>query len=165
MPDSSPVAAIWSAFLRSRPDLPSDLTYYEAFSFGSQSELATELAHLVLAGIKTATSEAMQVYEDSGQRPPRVGDFSIVLDGSGAPVFVTETLEMRIIPFDEVDAAFAYDYGEGDRTLEWWRDAMWEYYEQQALASGHSASKDLPLMCERLRVVFVPENEGVERDA
>ncbi len=163
MPESPSVTAMWAAFLRSRPDLPSDLTYYEAFSFGSQPDSATELANLVLAGIKTATSEAMQVFEDSGQRPPRVGDFSIVLDGSGTPVCITETLEMRVVPFDEVDAAFAYDYGEGDRTLAWWRDAMWEYYEQQSIAGGRSASKDMPLMCERLRVVFVPENEGVAR--
>jgi uncharacterized protein YhfF len=34
---------------------------------------------------------------------------------------VLETTDLRVIPFGEVDAQFAFDEGEGDRTLAWWR--------------------------------------------
>ena len=166
MSDSTAVARVWSDFLRTRPDLPANLTYYEAFAFGSRPDSATSLARLVLDGAKTATSEAMRVYEESGQRPPRQGDFSVVLDGNGTPVCVIETREAGILPFNEVDDAFAYDYGEGDRTLTWWRDAMWEYYEADFKARGWAFSPEIPLLCERFRVVFVPdERKGSADDA
>ncbi|MGA7671385.1 MAG: ASCH domain-containing protein [Nitrolancea sp.] len=166
MLDSPLIAAMWSEFLASRPDLPSDLTYYEAFTFGNQPEMASELAGLVLVGTKTATSEAMRVYEESGQRPPQPGDFSIVLDGDRNPVCVTETLEVNVVPLNQVDATFADDYGEGDRSLAWWQESLWDYYEQEYMAHDWPVSKDIPLMCERFRVVFVPNpKEGSAHDA
>ena len=34
---------------------------------------------------------------------------------------VIQTTEIRHLPFDEVDAQFAFDEGEGDQSLEYWR--------------------------------------------
>ena len=159
MNDSASINSIWLEFLKSRPDLPSDLGYYEAFSFGSEREMANKLAKLALDGTKTATSEAMHIYEESGQRPPRAGDFSILLDGSGEPFCITETLEVNVVPLNQVDATFAYDYGEGDRTLVWWQEALWDYYERECKAHDWPVSNDIPLMCERFQVIFIPEGE------
>ena len=70
------------------------------------------------------------------------------------PVCVAETTELRIIPFKEVDAQFAYDYGEGDRTLAWWKKNTWDYYVQECAAISRQATDDMPILCERLRVVY-----------
>jgi uncharacterized protein YhfF len=156
MTDSA-VTQFWSSFLDSRrEDLPPDITYYEAFTFGSQPDSASQLAALVLSGAKTATSSSVREYEERRQRPPASGDYSIVLDGHGTPVCVIQTIEVNVIPFDQVDAAFAYDYGEGDRTLVWWRENMGDYYDEEFAANGWERDAALPLICERFRVDYAP---------
>src|SRR5262245_14181170 len=85
--------------------------YYEAFHLGTTPEGATEIATLALAGVKTATGSLKWTYEAEGRPPPAPGQFSIVLNGAGEPVGVIETVEIRILRLEEVDAPFAFDYG------------------------------------------------------
>ena len=49
-------------------------------------------------------------------------------DGAGHSRAVIETIELTQRRFPEVDAAFAYDEGEGDRTLSYWRKAHETYF-------------------------------------
>lgn len=154
------VESYWRAFLRSRPDLDPALYYYEAFSFGNRPESAGELAGLVLRGVKTATSSLFWHYELRGKEPMREGDYHIVEVPGDGPVCVIRTTELRMRAFDEVDAGFAYDYGEGDRTLEWWREHMWSYYAEECRKLGLEAKPSMPLICERFEVVFRGSGAG-----
>ena len=115
----------------------------EAFSFGDSPALADELAALVLAGVKCATCSAA-----SEGPQTEVGKHMVVLNGSGQPVAVIETIELTQRRFNEVDAAFAYDEGEGDRSLAYWRDAHRRYFTRLG-----QFSEDMLLYCERFRVV------------
>ena len=56
--------------------------------------------------------------EKMGRPLWQVGDLSIVVDGSGRPVCMIETVELEIRPFGTVDEAFAYAYGEGKIAIE-----------------------------------------------
>ena len=49
-----------------------------------------------------------------------------------------------------VDTAFAYEEGEGDRSLQYWRDAHRNYFGRQG-----KFREDMMLMCERFRLVEV----------
>ena len=91
----------------------------------------------------------------SGPGPPAgAGHLHIVLDGRGTPVCVIQTTEVMVRPFREVDARFAHDYGEGERTLTWWQRHLWDYYAAECTTLGWQASQDIPLVCERFRLVF-----------
>jgi len=103
----------------------------ETFSFGDSRELADELAALVLDGKKTATCWPVSQGELT-----TLGKRMVMLDGAGRPRAVLETVELTNRRFGEVDAAFAYDEGEGDRTLEWWCNARTETI---SAAGGSSA--------------------------
>lgn len=116
------------------------------FSFGDNPELADELAALVLAGVKTATCG----HADDPEPEYPVGALSVMLDGAGRPRAVIETLEVTLRRFDEVDAAFAFDEGEGDRSLESWRADHRIYFTRNGVFSP-----DMPLWCERFRVVQI----------
>ncbi len=72
----------------------------------------------------------------------------VVLNGSGRPVAVIETTELVMRRFDEVDDLFAFDEGEGDRTLAYWRRAHRKYFERQG-----NFAPDMSLWCERFRLV------------
>src|SRR5260370_34199380 len=106
----------WDEAVRSRPQLKGK-HYFEAFCFGESEKLANELAELALSGVKTATSSLLWTIEQENKPLLQVGDYSIVTNWEKVPVCVTETIELRIIPFNEVYAQFAYNYGEGDRPL------------------------------------------------
>ena len=115
----------------------------DSFSFGDSPALADELASLVLVGTKTATCWAAV-----GGLKTEVGKRWIVLSGDGSPLVIIQTVELTQRRFDEVDAAFAYDEGEGDRTLEYWRRAHRRYFTRLG-----QFAEDMMLWCERFRVV------------
>ena len=115
----------------------------ERFSFGDSPELADELAELVLTGKKRATCWA------AGEGPKtQVGKQWVVLDGTGDPIAVIETVELTQRRFDEVDEPFAFDEGEDDRTLASWQRAHRNYFGRQG-----SFAPNMPLYCERFRLV------------
>jgi uncharacterized protein YhfF len=58
---------------------------------------------------------------------PQKWDLSIVLDGNGNPVLVIESITVVILPFNEVSEQFAFEEGEGDRSLAYWRMAHENY--------------------------------------
>ena len=117
----------------------------ETFSFGDNPELAEELAQLVLAGKKTATC-----WVATAGLLTTVGKRMVMLDGGGRPRAVIETVELSGRQFNHVDAAFAYDEGEGDRSLESWRRGHRDYFSRLG-----QFAPDMVLYCERFRVVEV----------
>jgi uncharacterized protein YhfF len=115
----------------------------QSFAFGDGPALADELLDLVIRGVKTATCST----EDQASMP---GARWIVLDGCGEPRCVIETTEVTYRRYGDVDAAFAYDEGEGDRSLDYWRSAHRTYFGRQG-----KFREDMMLMCERFRLVEV----------
>ena len=116
-----------------------------SFAFGDGPDLADELLDFVLKGVKTATSSTED--EPNLSTP---GERWIVLDGRGDPRCVIETTEVTFRRFGEVDAAFADDEGEGDRSLAYWRSAHRKYFGRLG-----KFSEDMMLMCERFRLVEI----------
>ena len=122
----------------------------ESFAFGDSPELADELLELVLIGKKTATCWAA----NEGDKGVVVGKRWIVKDGQGRASAVLETIEVVRRRFGEIDAAFARDEGEGDRTLADWREAHTDYFTRRS-----EFSPDMELYCERFRLVEVLKRE------
>ncbi len=120
------------------------------FAFGNTLEMADTLGALVAGRLKTATTSALEAYEP-GEPLPRVGELSVVLDGSGEPLCVVETTEVRVLRFAEVDAAFAFDEGEGDRSLAYWQKAHERFFGETL--PGPFDEK-LQVVCERFRLVW-----------
>ena len=116
-----------------------------SFAFGDSPALADELLDLVLKGTKTATCSTED--EPNISKP---GERWIVLDGKGDPKCVIESIEVTFRRYNEVDAKFAFDEGEGDRSLAYWREAHRQYFER-----ARKFREDMMLMCERFRLVEV----------
>jgi uncharacterized protein YhfF len=116
----------------------------ESFTFGDGPELADELLELVLAGKKRATCWA----ESQGLLSAEVGKSMVVLDSKARARAVLKTIELTKRRFDQVDAAFAHDEGEGDLSLSFWRAAHIRYFTRL----GRFAP-DMMLWCERFELV------------
>jgi uncharacterized protein YhfF len=126
---------------------------HQAWAFAdSIPDLATELALLVRYGPKRATAGLLSDYEDGTESGPMpvVGELNIVLDGAGSPVCVIRAIEVAVRRFGDVDEAFAWDEGEGDRTLSWWRQAhIWFFSEQ-----GTRIDEDTLMVLERFELLW-----------
>ncbi len=147
--------AFWSQYLATLDDPEiAQACFYETFSIGNTPASASNGAQLILAGHKTATSALLWEYEADGRRPPGVGALSILEAGLGLPAAVIETTEVRTLPFQAIDPAFAADYGEFGGQLESWRAACWDIYRDLAARLGRTPSLEMPLVCERFKVVY-----------
>ncbi len=125
--------------------VPEQYRGLRSFAFGDGPALADELLDLVMKGVKTATCSTED--EPNTSTP---SERWIVLDGRGEPRCVIETTEVTYRRFGEVDAAFAFEEGEGDRSLDYWRSAHRTYFGRQG-----KFREDMMLMCERFRLVAV----------
>jgi uncharacterized protein YhfF len=149
------VEAYWLSYLQSLPpDAPVRDEHYVAEGWGDSPQMADELGAFIAAGTKTATCSTLWEYEAAGERLPEAGLKTIVLDGNGDPLCIVETTEVTVRPYDEVDARFAYEEGEGDRSLEYWREAHWRFFSRTLPNIGKVPAMDMPLVCERFRVVY-----------
>ena len=125
--------------------IPEACRALRSFAFGDGPELADQLLELVLKGVKTATCSTED--EPNTSTP---GERWIVLDGRGNPRCVIESTEVTYRRYGDVDAAFAHDEGEGDRSLSYWRSAHRRYFERLG-----KFSEDMTLMCERFHLVEI----------
>jgi len=126
----------------------------EVWGFGDSPEMADELGALVKQGIKTATADLVWIIQYESRSVPKAGDYSIILDGAGDPLCIIQTTEVTITPYENVPAEFAYDEGEGDRSLDYWRQAHWSYFSRRCADIGRKPSLTMPVICERFRMVY-----------
>ena len=152
--DNDRIEAYWQSYLNTLPaDSPVRDEQYVAEGWGDSSQMADELGALIAAGTKTATCSALWEYEAEGSSLPETGSKTIVLDGNGDPLCIVETTEVEVRPYNEVDDRFAYEEGEGDRSLAYWRRAHWRFFSRTLPNIGKEATPDMPLVCERFRVI------------
>jgi uncharacterized protein YhfF len=147
--------AYWQEFLSKLPlDSPYRNKIYLAEGWGDGPEMADELGALIAAGVKTATCSALWEWEAEGESLPETGTVTIVLDGHGQPLCIVETVEVTVRKYNEVDADFAREEGEGDQSLEYWREAHRRFFSRYLPKIGREFSEEMPLVCERFRVLY-----------
>ena len=125
------IEAYWQHFLSGLPDnSPYRARPYVAEGWGDGPAMADELGALIVQGTKTATCSAVWEWEAEGNPIPQPGMLTIALDGRGEPLCIVETTEITIRNYNEVDADFARDEGEGDLSLRYWRAAHKNYFSR-----------------------------------
>ena len=133
--------------------LPPD-TGYQAWYFGDTPELAHELVELVLHGPKRATAGLSEVNDGLPQVKPVAGGYSVLTEHDGTPRAVIRTTQLDRRPFCEVDAAFAWDEGEGDRTLADWMDGHRRFFTRELAAVGRAFDERMLVDLERFELLY-----------
>lgn len=147
------VQKYWGEFLILDSAIPKD-TQYQVWYFGNTVELASELVKLVIEGKKFATASLAAVNEIKPEQAPIPHGYSVVTDFHGVPKCVIQTVEIRLLPFEGVDFQFASDEGEGDQSLEYWRDVHWLYFTREAAELGLDFDERSLVCCERFRLLY-----------
>jgi uncharacterized protein YhfF len=150
--DIDAAQSYWRSF-KQEHDLDDSLEFADAFQFGDSLELANELADLVLNGPKRATCGPVAELEAVNEAVPAVGDHWIACDGSGRPVAVIRTTDVRVGPLSSVDHEFAWDEGEGDRSRAYWLDAHTRCFTRVLAAMGQAMHPDIEVVFERFELL------------
>jgi uncharacterized protein YhfF len=81
-----------------------------------------------------------------------------VLDGADRPRAIWRTRTVDVKSLKEVDSAFAWDEGEGDRTRADWLAMHVRYFTAQSEARGFAFNDSMPAVFERFTLVWPPEH-------
>lgn len=154
MANSESVTAMWSALADVHPELAHEGATYSAWHFCDNEADANGLAELVLSGTKRATAGLLWSYETEGEPLPMVGDLSIITDWNGRARCVIRTTSVEIVSFGAVTPEFAAIEGEGDGSLDYWREAHEAAFTRELAGSGQAFGPSLLVVCERFEVVF-----------
>ena len=146
------IDAFWREFCAATNRAPE--TPYQAWHFGDSPQLAHELVELVIHGPKRATAGLAETNEKLPQVAPVPGGLSVLTEFDGTPRAVIRTTWLDTRPFCEVDRLFAWDEGEGDRTLADWKAGHWKFFSRECKALGHAPREDMPVVLERFELLW-----------
>lgn len=155
--DHEAARLMWSEYSGSHPEAVNLCPEYTVEHFGDSAALADSLLKEVTDGQKRATSALAAEYAACGEAIPRVGSHWIACDGAGTPKVILRSVELRLGDFGSADAAFAWDEGEDDRSLESWRTEHRRYWQRGCAARGALWQESDEIVFERFRVVWPPE--------
>lgn len=121
---------------------------YGAWSFG---EAPDKLSELVVQEIKTATCSAYDLYQAEGEPIPKVGDYSIILNSDGEAVCIIKTTTVYLTEFNKVSSEHAYKEGEGDRSLDYWREVHINFLTNELVSVHQSFDENTKLFVRNLK--------------
>ena len=116
-------------------------------SYGDSPELSEKLLALIVAGRKRAGTSLLWAAEADGDPLPCVGDIEIVVDHRNEPALLTRTVRTFVVPFDEVSAEYAAIEGEGDGSLDYWREGHWAFFTRECGRIGRAPDPRMPVVC------------------
>lgn len=116
---------------------------------GTPGEMRANLNTLVLAGVKQATAGLLSEYDREGEQLEHVGERLALVDDHDGLVAVVEVTDVEVVPFAGVSWDFARSEGEGDRSIEEWRDGHAAFWAR----AGTPVEDDTPIVCVRFRLV------------
>lgn len=131
--------------------IPYDAKLQSAFQFGVY---ANELANLVLSGKKTATTSAFDLYE--GNEPlPQNGAYDAILNSRNQAVCIIKNDSVEIKNYLDVNEQHAYLEGEGDRSLQYWRNVHNKFFMNEYQLEGQIfKEQDAKMILEVFHVVY-----------
>lgn len=159
---SEAVLAFWEACRRAR-GLAAD--HFHACTLSDPRFLEPGNEHLdlsdqpalILARRKRGTAHMLIDFTRNGIPLREVGDYWVLLNGDSSPMCLVRVSDVSIVPFIEVPATWAAMEGEGDETLEWWREAHRAYFLRQCRLWGVEWREDTPVVCEAWELIAQPE--------
>jgi len=111
------------------------------WDFGKDEKFAERLKNLVLSGKKTATTG---LYKQN-QKIPKVGEYAAILNTDRKRFCIIQYTNVEIKSFLEVDYNFVQEEGEGDKTVEEWREKHRKFFNLD--------NDDVKVVCEEFELV------------
>ena len=139
---------MWNAYNKINPSIGDEI---DAWAFGEEPDL---LADLVLRGEKTATASAYDLYALEAESLPQEGTFDVILDSQNQAVCIVEITKVSVQLFNQVSADHAFNEGEGDKSLAYWRQVHEDCFAEWLREAGLTFTPDSKVVLEEFRKVY-----------
>lgn len=146
------IEAFWERFLK-KQGLDYSTKYNDAFTFGNNRDVSNKLCQLVLDKKKTATASLVKSYEASGEIPPKVGEYLIVVDYDNNPKCIIQTKAITIIPFNKMTYEICKRESEDD-TLKTWKSGHLQFFSQDAKELGFVFDESMDVFFQDFEMVY-----------
>lgn len=121
---------------------------------GDTEEDANRAIKLVLAEKKRATSHSLLGLQYRKTPLPKIGDFTILTDWDGVAKCIVRTVAVRLKPFFAITASYALLDGEGNHSLEAWKQKHWDLYTRELAPFGRVPRDSMIVVCEVFEKVY-----------
>lgn len=122
--------------------------------FGDNEKDANELAELVKNGIKKATSHSLLGLQNRKEVLPKIGDFIVITNWKGEAQCIVRNTAVNLRPYFSINSSYTQLEGEGDKSLEYWKKAYWDYYTRELNAFGREPRDSMIIVCQEFVKVF-----------
>ncbi|MDK6635662.1 ASCH domain-containing protein [Streptococcus mitis] len=139
---------MWNAYKQINSSIGDEI---DAWAFGVEADL---LADLVLRGEKTATASAYDLYALEAESLPQEGTFDVILDSQNQTVCIVEITRVSVQPFNQVSAQHAFNEGEGDKSLAYWRQVHEDCFAEWLREAGLTFTPESKVVLEEFRKVY-----------
>jgi uncharacterized protein YhfF len=113
-----------------------------ALEIGSPGAMRQRLNQLILDGRKRATAGLLVEYVREDEELETAGELLALVDDDTKRVASVVVVDVETMPFIEVPWAFAQEEGEGDESLEEWREGHRRFWT----ADGESIDDQTPVV-------------------
>jgi uncharacterized protein YhfF len=96
---------------------------------GTPGAMRQRLNELILSGRKRATAGLLRDYEHEGVELESVGERLALVDDDMRRIAITEVVQVATVPFGDVSWEFAMAEGEGDTSIEEWREGHRRFWK------------------------------------
>jgi uncharacterized protein YhfF len=135
---------------------------YHCLTFGSPKyqDYSDHITELAIKGIKRATTHLKIDFEINDVPRRCTGDYWMILWENLTPAVIVKLVNVEECAFRDVSAAFAAREGEGDGSLEFWKNCHEEYFKLQLADWNRDWSEDLVVVLESFEVVMANPEDG-----
>lgn len=120
--------------------------------FSDVPEEADKLLDAVLNGNKRAVTHSLLGLQYRKEPLPKIGDFTVLLDGKGEARCIIRTVAVRMRPYFSVPESYAQLSGLD--TLEAWKELHWEYFKRELQPYGRKPLSSMIVVCEIFEKVY-----------
>jgi uncharacterized protein YhfF len=103
--------------------------------FAFPGPLRDSLVAFILSGTKTTTTSLLVEYAVENEDLPSVGRRQAVIESTGQPIAVIETVQVDHMRLDQVPLTHVIDEGEGHTTVAQWRADHEQYWQSEEMRS------------------------------
>lgn len=126
--------------------------------FAFPGPLRDSLVASILSGTKTTTTSLLAEYAVDDDPLPVVGRRQAVIDSTGRPVVMIETVQVDQVRLDQVPLSHVIDEGEGHVTVAQWRGDHERYWQSEEMRSyltdpAFTVRNETAVILERFRLI------------
>lgn len=143
---------IYQDFLKKHPEYAENDISVESYS--DDKELSKEICELILSNEKQATSSLLYWSQNYDVDIAKVNDLEMVIDASGKFYCIVLKTAVKIVAYKDITAEHAFLEGEGDKTLEYYKEAHSHYFYNDLINEDIEFNEDMLVVCEYFKVIY-----------